>query len=70
VEGAQEKGWKWIGRALKWMGSRRTWLQLVHCILMHTGVLFQKADQTEKETGGTKVNIQTGDTEGTSEYIY
>jgi len=27
-------------------------------------VLFRKADQTEKETGGTEVNIQTGDTGG------
>jgi len=25
---------------------------------------FGKADQTEKETGGTKVDIQTGDTGG------
>jgi len=31
---------------------------------MHTGVLFGKADRTEKETGGTKVDIQTGDTGG------
>ena len=27
-------------------------------------VLFQKADQTEKETGGTEGDIQTGDTGG------
>jgi len=44
--------------------AERTWLQLVRCALLHTGVLFRKADQTEKETGGTKVNIQTGDTGG------
>ena len=32
----------------------------------HThNVLFWKTDQTEKETKGTKVDIQTGDTEGT-----
>ena len=44
--------------------AERTWLQLLRCALMHTGVLFRKANQTEKETGGTKVNIQTGDTGG------
>jgi len=27
-------------------------------------VLFRKSDQTEKETGGTEVDIQTGDTGG------
>ena len=53
-----------IGRASERTGSRRTWLQLVRCALVHTGVLFQKADQTEKETGGTEVDIQTGDTGG------
>jgi len=64
VEGVWKKEWKQIGRALEQTGSRRTWLQLVHCTLMQTGVLFQKADQTEKETGETEVNIQTGDTRG------
>ena len=33
----------------------RTWLQLVCCALMYPGVLFWKADQTEKETGETEV---------------
>jgi len=55
---------KRIGRASERTGSRRTWLQLVRCALVHTGVLFRKADQTEKETGGTEVDIQTGDTGG------
>ena len=59
-----EADWEWIGRASERTGSRRTWLQLVSCALVHTGVLFRKADQTEKETGGTEVDIQTGDTGG------
>ena len=59
-----EKEREWIGRASERTGSRRTWLQLVRCALVHTGVLFWKANQTEKETGGTEVDIQTGDTGG------
>jgi len=55
---------EWIGRASEQTESRRTWLQLVRCALVHTGVLFRKADQTEKETGGTEFDIQTGDTGG------
>jgi len=35
----------------------------VLCPRAHS-VLFWKADQTEKETGGTEVDIQTGDTGG------
>ena len=58
------KGRKRIGRASERTGSRRTWLQLMRCALVHTGVLFRKANQTEKETGGTEVDIQTGDTGG------
>jgi len=64
MEGVREKERKQIGRASERTGSRRTWLQLVHCTLVHTGVLFRKADQTEKEIGGTEVDIQTGDTGG------
>ena len=60
----KERGKERIGRASERTGSRRTWLQLVRCALVHTGVLFQKADQTEKETGETEVDIQTGDTGG------
>jgi len=55
---------KWIRRASERTGSRRTRLQLVRCALVHIGVLFRKADQTEKETGETEVDIQTGDTGG------
>ena len=67
AEGAQERvgaDRERIGRASERTGSRRTWLQLVRCALVHTGVLFRKADRTEKETGETEVDIQTGDTGG------
>ena len=42
AEGAWEKEWKRIGRALEQTRSRRTWLQLVHCALMHTVSYFGK----------------------------
>ena len=61
---------KRIGRASERMGSRRTWLQLMRCTLMHTGVLFRKADQTEKETGEPKSIFRLEIQEETSEYIY
>ena len=55
---------KQIGRASERTGSRK---DLVSTCALHPrahSVLFQKADQTEKETGGTEVDIQTGDTGG------
>ena len=56
-EGAQEKEQKRIG-SRKDLASTHVLRPRAH------SVLFQKADQTEKETGGTKVDIQTGDTGG------
>ena len=64
LEGAWEKSGSGLEELRSGREAERTWLQLVHCALVHTGVLFQKADQTEKETGGTEVDIQTGDTGG------
>ena len=63
-EGAREKERKRIGRASEQMGSRKD-LASTHALRPRAhSVLFWKADQTEKETGGTEVNIQTGDTGG------
>jgi len=39
-------------------------LLIVHNYLFAIFLMFGKADQTEKETGGTEVDIQTGDTGG------
>ena len=64
MEGVREKERKQIERASERTGSRK---DLVSTCALHPrahSVLFQKADQTEKETGGTEVNIQTGDTGG------
>ena len=55
---------KRIRRASEQMGSRKD-LASTRALCPHAhSVLFRKADQTEKETGGTEVNIQTGDTGG------
>ena len=62
--------WERVGRASEQTGSRRTWLQLVRCALVHTGVLFRKVDQTEKEKGEPKSIFRLEIQEGTSEYIY
>jgi len=42
----------------------RTWLQLVRCALVHTMSYFRKLIRQKRKQGGTKVNIQTGDTGG------
>ena len=42
----------------------RTWLQLVRCALVHTVSYFRKPIRQKRKQGGTKVNIQTGDTGG------
>jgi len=41
-----------IGRASERTGSRRTWLQLVRCALVHTGVLFRKSRSDRKGNRG------------------
>jgi len=53
-----------VGRASERNRSRKDLAST--CVLRPRAhsVLFWKADQTEKETGGTEVNIQTGDTGG------
>jgi len=43
-----------IGRASERTGSRRTWLQLVHCALVHTGVLFRKSRSDRKGNRGNR----------------
>jgi len=43
-----------IGRASKRTGSRRTWLQLVRCALVHTGVLFRKSRSDRKGNRGNR----------------
>jgi len=53
-----------IGRALEWKGSRWTWLQLVYCALVHTVSYFGRLIRQKRKQGGTKVDIQTGDTGG------
>jgi len=58
------KEWKQIGRALEWMGSRKDLASTRALRPRAHSVLFRKTDQTEKETGKTKVDIQTGDTGG------
>ena len=63
-KGAQKRSGSGLEELRSGQEAERTWLQLVRCALVHTGVLFRKADQTEKETGGTEVDIQTGDTGG------
>jgi len=45
---------KRIGRASERTGSRRTWLQLVRCALVHTGVLFWKVNQNRKGNRGNR----------------
>ena len=66
-EEAREKEQKRIGT--RWKSFRAGGKQkdlASTCVLRPCAhsVLFQKADQTEKETGGTEVDIQTGDTGG------
>ena len=43
-----------IGRASKRTGSRRTWLQLMRCALVHTGVLFRKSLSDRKGNRGNR----------------
>jgi hypothetical protein len=43
-----------IGRASERTGSRRTWLQLVRCALVHTGVLFRKSRSDRKGNRGNR----------------
>ena len=43
-----------IERASKRTGSRRTWLQLVRCALVHTGVLFRKSRSNRKGNRGNR----------------
>jgi len=45
---------KRIGRASERTGSRRTWLQLVRCTLVHTGVLFWKSRSDRKGNRGNQ----------------
>jgi len=59
-----EADWKQIGRASEWTGSRKDLASTCALRPRAHSVLFRKADQTEKETGGTKFDIQTGDTGG------
>jgi len=65
-EGARKKSgsgleadWKSFGVDRKQKG-----LGFNSCVVPSCSVLFWKANQTEKETGGTEVDIQTGDTGG------
>ena len=70
VEGAREKERKQIRRALEWMGSRRTWLQLVRCALMHTVSYFGKLIRQKRKQGEPKLIFRLEIQEETSEYIY
>jgi len=57
MEGVQEKS-----GVLEQTGSRKD-LASTRVLRPHAhSVLFRKTDQTEKETAGTEVDIQTGDT--------
>jgi len=55
---------KRIRRALERTGSRKNLASTRALRPRAHSVLFWKANQTEKETRGTKVDIQTGDTGG------
>jgi len=67
AEGAWEKSGSGSGVDWKSFGAdgKQKDLASTHalCPRAHS-VLFWKANQTEKETGGTEVDIQTGDTGG------
>jgi len=55
---------KRVGRASEQTGSRKGLASTRALRPRAHSVLFWKTDQTEKETGGTEVDIQTGDTGG------
>ena len=59
-----------MGKRAERTGSRRTWLQLVCCALVHTVSYFRKLIRQKRKQGEPKSIFRLEIQEGTSEYIY
>jgi len=70
TEGVREKEWNTLEELRSRREAERTWLQLVHCALVHTVSYFEKPIRQKRKQGEPKLIFRLEIWEETSEYIY
>jgi len=70
MKGAWEKSGSGLEELWSGWEAERTWLQLVHCALVHTVSYFGKLIRQKRKQGEPKSIFRLEIQEETSEYIY